>query len=218
MRARAPAGGGIVVALLAGIASGLLLHRLGSTAAARGVALTEPVGALWLNALRMTVLPLVVSLLITGVGGTARQLSAERLTARSLAAFAVLMPLFLSLWPVDPAAAAALRAGVGDAASHVPALPPLRDGLAGLVPANPFEAAATGAMLPLVVFALLFGFALARIEATRRDRLLEFFQALADTLFMIVRGVLVVAPVGVFALALGVGYRGGAGAAGAIGD
>jgi len=228
MRARRAAGGGIVVALLAGGIAGLLLHRLPAGVAAATVAITGPLGALWLNALRMTVLPLVVALLITGVGGTARELAAERLTARALLAFTVLLaagallaaglvPLFLTLWPVDPQAAAALRAGAADAATRLPALPPLRDGLAGLVPANPFEAAATGAMLPLVVFALLFGFALARIEPARRERLIEFFRALADTLFMIVRGVLVVAPLGVFALALGVGYRGGVAAAGAIG-
>jgi proton glutamate symport protein len=228
MRARRTAGGGIVVALLAGGIAGVLLHRLPPSVATGTVAVTGPIGALWLNALRMTVLPLVVALLITGVGGTARQLAAERLTARALLAFTVLLtagallaallaPLFLALWPVDPQAAAALRAGAADAASRVPSLPPMQDGLAGLIPANPFEAAATGAMLPLVVFALLFGFALARIEPQRRDRLLEFFRALADTLFMIVRGVLAVAPLGVFALALGVGYRGGVAAAGAIG-
>lgn len=228
MPARRTAGGAIVVALLAGGLAGVLLHRLPSVLASGTVALAGPVGALWLNALRMTVLPLVIALLITGVGGTARQLAAERLTARALLAFtllltagallaAVLAPLCLALWPVDPQAAAALRAGAADAASRVPPLPPLQDGIAGLVPANPFEAAATGAMLPLVVFALLFGFALARIEPERRERLLEFFRALADTLFMIVRGVLAVAPLGVFALALGVGYRGGVAAAGAIG-
>ena len=227
MRRRRVAGDGIVVALFAGLAAGLLLHGLPPAVAERALAFSEPVGALWLNALRMTVLPLVAALLITSVGGTAQQLRAGQLTARALILFVVLLAvaatlgallsaLFLELWPVAPEAASALRTGAGVALPPV-AAPSVQDWFAALVPANVFDAAAKGAMLPLVVFALLFGFALARIEPARRERLLEFFQAFSDTLFMLVRGVLVVAPVGVFALALAVGFRGGAGAAGAIG-
>ena len=57
-------------------------------------------------------------------------------------------------------------------------------------------------MLPLVVFALLFGFALTRVEEGRSRRLLELFQSIADTMIVIVRWVLWLAPVGVFALVL----------------
>jgi Na+/H+-dicarboxylate symporter len=222
-------GSRIVAALVAGLVLGAALPWLGLGAPDRVVALLDPVGTLWLNALRMTVLPLVVALLIAGIGGSAGGMAAGQLTSRAMLWFvallfaaaglsAVLATLFLTLWPVAPAAAAALRAGAQAAHHALPQLPSTQEWLVSLVPANPFEAAASGAMLPLVVFAVLFGFAAARIEPVGRTRLLEFFQAVADTLLVLVRGVLWVAPLGVFALALGVGFRGGLGAAGAIGQ
>ena len=220
--------GRIVAALILGLALGTLLPHLPINAPERLVALAEPVGALWLNALRMTVLPLVVALLIVGIGTSAQKARAGSLTLRAMGWFAGLLlaaallgaaltSLLLSVWPVAASSAAALRAGAGGTAASLPTLPSLQDWLVGIVPANPFEAASNGAMLPLVVFATLFGLAAARIDPARRDRLLVFFQAVADTLLMIVRGVLRVAPLGVFALAIGVGQRGGLGAAGAIG-
>jgi Na+/H+-dicarboxylate symporter len=127
------------------------------------------------------------------------------------------MPAVLAGWPVAADAAAALRSGAGDAAASVPELATVRDLIASVVPTNPFAAAAAGEMLPLVVFALLFGFAAARIAASRRELLLGFFQAVADTMFVLVHWILLVAPIGVFVLALGVGARGGLSAAGAIG-
>jgi Na+/H+-dicarboxylate symporter len=70
-------------------------------------------------------------------------------------------------------------------------------------------AAAQSAMVPLVVFALFLGFALTRIAPARRSMLVEFFQAIADAMIVIVRWVLWVAPLGVFALILGVCARSG---------
>jgi Na+/H+-dicarboxylate symporter len=219
-------GNRIILALLLGLLLGASLPHWPQTADAV-LAVLDPLGTLWLNALRMTVLPLVVALLITGIGCPVQSAGAG-LTARAMGYFvallaaaallsALLSTLFLYLWPVAAGSAAALRAGAAAGHAVLPPLPGLGQWLVGLIPANPFEAAATGAMLPLVVFALLFGFAAARIEPGRRALLLEFFHAIAETLFVLVRGVLWTAPVGVFALTLGVGYRGGFNAAGAIG-
>ena len=80
------------------------------------------------------------------------------------------------------------------------------DALTAIMPNNAIMAAAQSAMLPLVVFALFLGFALTRIAPARRALLVEFFQAIADAMIVIVRWVLWVAPLGVFALIL-VGVR-----------
>jgi Na+/H+-dicarboxylate symporter len=128
---------------------------------------------------------------------------------------ALVMPPALALWPVSPEARAGLLAGVPvDAA--IPPQPPLREWFAGIVPTNPFRAAADGAVLPLVVFALAFGLAASRLDADRRAPLLGFFQAVADAMLRIVHWVLWAGPLGVFALALGVGLHGGVAAAGAL--
>lgn len=97
------------------------------------------------------------------------------------------------------------------------ATPNVADFIKGLAPPNPVAAAAEDAILPLVVFACFFGFAVTRLGEARRVSLVEFFDAVADAMVVIVRWVLWAAPVGVFALGLGVGMRAGAGAAGVIG-
>lgn len=218
----------ILLGLFAGLAAGVVLGVLDSPSLNRFAGYLEPLGTLWLNALRMTVVPLVVALLITSVAAASKTASSGRLAARSIAYFivllsagavigALLVPAVLAVWPVDPDSAAALRAGASGGAASVPDLPSLGDSFTTIIPANPFEAAASGAMLPLVVFALLFGFAAARIPVAQREPLLGFFEAVAETMFVLVRWVLVVAPAGVFVLALGVGQRGGVGAASALG-
>ena len=219
----------MALALLAGLLCGVLLPSLPAAWSQPLTTVLEPVGVLWLNALRMTVLPLVVVLLIAGIGRSAQSAAANRLTLRAMRAFVLLLVagallgagltwVFLHLWPVSPDAAQALRAAAAGGASAVPVLPPLRDWVVSLIPANPFEAAAGGAMLQLVVFAVLLGFATARISEAHRERLLGGCEALSEALFALVRGVLWVGPLGVFALALIVGQRGGWDAAGALGQ
>lgn len=71
--------------------------------------------------------------------------------------------------------------------------------------------------MPLVVFASFFGFAVTRLAEARRRAIIEFFDSVGEAMVTIVRWVLWAAPLGVFALALGVGLRAGVGAAGEIG-
>src|SRR3546814_2639226 len=89
--------------------------------------------------------------------------------------------------------------------------------LTAMIPSNAIAAAAQSAMLPLVVFALFFGFALTRIGADHRSKMVDFFQAIADAMIVIVRWVLWAAPVGVFALILAVCARSGLGMISALG-
>src|SRR5215217_1446827 len=76
----------LLVALLAGLALGALLPRLGAIPSARVVGLIEPVGVLWVNAVRMTVIPMVVSLLIVGIAGTSDVRAIGRIGTRALVA------------------------------------------------------------------------------------------------------------------------------------
>ena len=86
----------------------------------------DAIGTLWLNGLRMTIVPLIVSLLVTGINQTAGAALAGRIAARSilwivalmtLSAItgAILTPLFLSMFPMPIASAAALKAALGGA-------------------------------------------------------------------------------------------------------
>ena len=202
----------VLLGLVLGAAVGLALESADPALASAAADVARPVGRLWLNALQMTVVPLVVALVVIGVN-TARDAAASGRIARSaLLAFVLLLaggaafaaaaaPFLLSLLPRDAALVEALRAAMGTAAP--PAGPVnLAEWFSGVVPANAVAAAAQGAMLPLVVFALLFGFALTRIEAARSQRIIDLFQSIADAMIVIVRWVLWLAPLGVFALVL----------------
>jgi Na+/H+-dicarboxylate symporter len=217
----------ILSALLLGLALGILFADGRVAWLESAIAVAEPIGALWLNGLRMTIVPLVFALLVTGIAANASAASAGGLAVRALAVFSVLLllaglfgevasKLFLALWPIPAEAAVALRSAIS-AGAEVPPGAPLSQWLAALVPANPIKAAAQGEMLPLVLFALLFGFALIRIPPARGRLLVDFFQAVVDTMLVLVRWVILVAPAGVFALAFVVGARAGVGAANALG-
>ena len=129
------------------------------------------------------------------------------ITATAYATLA--LPAAFTLWPVDPAAGAAFVAGAGAQPIEPVAPPTIGEWLAALAPSNPIAAAAESAILPLTVFALFFGFACTRLPAVQRDLIVAFFRAVADAMIVIVRWVLIAAPVGVFALSLGVGLRSG---------
>src|SRR5690606_25515755 len=79
--------------------------------------------------------------------------------------------------------------------------------ISSLIPNNAIAAAAAGTMLPLVVFAMFFGFALTRLEPEARAKMLGFIRTIGDTMLVIVRWVLLVAPLGVFALVLAVSAK-----------
>ncbi len=217
----------IILGLAVGLVAGATIAATGHAGLARAVSILQPLGTLWVNALRMTVIPLVFSVLVTGVATAASAASAGRLAARTMtmfavfllgavAATAVIVPAIFSAFPIPPSASAALRVGALSLTETLPPVAPLGDWLIGIIPTNPVQAAAEGAVLPLIVFALFFAFAITRIPAESRDRLTGFFGAVAEAMVVIVHWILWAAPVGVFALALGVGYHGGLGAAGAL--
>lgn len=173
----------------------------------------EPVGTLWVNALRMTVVPLVVSLLISTLASGTGVAMFGRLGRRAILIFLAMLvsigifglftaiPVY-SLLHVDPAAAASLRATAAATMPKNVAMPGFSSWFTGLVPANIMSAASDGAMLPLIVFAVLFGLALGRIDAEYRAPLAGFFRAISAAMLAIVQWVLFLAPIGAFALAV----------------
>lgn len=219
----------LLVFLIAGFVGGIVSRALGQPALASGVDYIVLVGEIWLRALQMTSLPLLIALLITGIAGAGDVAASGRIAGRTLKWITLLVIGagllgtavifgFLALWPVGDAARAALIAGLGalgDGSSPA-APPPLREWLINVIPTNPFAATAQGAILSMVIFVLLFALAITRLPAERRAPLLGFFESVKLSMMVLVGWVLKLAPAGAFALALGVGLHGGAGAAGAI--
>ena len=219
----------VVVALVLGLVVGAVSQGSGLE---RIVTAIEPLGGVWLNALRITVIPLVFAMLVTGIVSIADAASTGRLAARALLVFTVMLVGstiyailaglgLLNLWPIDPEAGRALLAGIpADTAATIgeaARTDGLQAFLTSLAPANLIKAAAEDGVLGVVMFAIAFGFAATRLEPRLRQPLAAFFEATAEAMVVIVHWVLLAAPLGVFALALGVGLRAGVGAAGVLG-
>ncbi|MEX2181937.1 MAG: dicarboxylate/amino acid:cation symporter [Gemmatimonadaceae bacterium] len=212
-------------ALVLGGTLGILVSSPGAKEPAL-VGWVEPVGLLWVNAIRMTVIPLIVASLVVAVSDTSAR-AMGRLGTRSFVVFLLLLaviaaltalaaPPVFALLTIDASAAAAVRGGV-DAATTLPTMPSFTSWLVGIVPANPIKAAVDGAMLSLVVATLAFGLALGRVEAARRESVVGFFRGVAEAMTVIVGWILAAAPYGVFALAFTVAARLGTAIVGAVG-
>ena len=209
----------ILIALVGGI-------LLGVVAGTRFVDVADVIGTLWLNGLRMTVVPLVVALLIAGIAETAHAARAGRLAGRAvltmlailwssslLAAF--MIPTLLMLFPMPEGAADALKLALGSA-TKPGAVPPFGDFVRAMVPTNPIAAASADAILPLMIFTAAFAFAALRLPSEKRKSITGLFEAIADAMIVIINWVLAIAPIGVFALAFVVGAKAGTAALGAL--
>jgi proton glutamate symport protein len=220
----------VLIGLAAGLSAGIAISLHPSPALLALTNVIAPVGTLWMNAIRMTVIPLVVSSLIAGVTAAPDMRSVGRVGFRALliflavlvagAVFAASVGQPLLAWlPIDASAAAALResaAKPGATADAAAKIPGFAQWLTDLVPQNPVKAAADGAMLPVIVFTLAFAVALLRVPPSQRQPVAGFFSGVFDAVLVLVRWVLALAPFGVFGLALPLATRLGLSAAGAL--
>src|SRR6266496_4193924 len=219
----------VLMALVLGLAAGLVVLAHPTPPLLKLVSIVEPIGSLWVNAIRMTVVPLVVSLLITSVVSSSNMRVVRGIGLRALASFfgllvlvaaagVLIVPPLFNWFRMDPATIAMLHGNRTEgAATTAPNIPSFAEWMVSIVPTNPVKAAADGAMLPLVVFALVFALALLKITPNRRDAVLMFFGGVGDAMLAIVRVIIALAPIGVFALMLPVASRIGIAAAGALG-
>jgi proton glutamate symport protein len=220
-----------LVGLAAGTLMGLLGQVLGLPAIWTLSNTIEPLGTLWINALQMTVIPLVLTQLLAAIvrpeagpsigklGGKAVLLFNAMLLGAGLVTLLV-TDRFMAFYAFSPELVDALRTVAIPEAARVAAeagSPPMREWLTGLVPGNPFEAAARGDILQLLVFTVLLGAAMARLPEDRRMPLVGLFRSLADAMMILVIWVLWGTPVGVFALMLDLSVETGLGALEVVG-
>lgn len=212
----------VLLGLLAGLTLGLALASWLPASWQPLAGWIEPIGTIWTRALQLMVIPLVTTLLFIGVSAGGAGLG--RLGAKGIGLFAITLaavaaltlvvaPAVFARLSLDPGASAALRA-----ASSAPhdAVPPFRDWLVGLMPNNLVAALSAGAMLPIIVATLIFAVAATRLPTETRERLERAAEAIKAITIIAVRGILSLAPYGVFALAVPLALRLGTIALGAV--
>jgi Na+/H+-dicarboxylate symporter len=220
----------VLIALGAAVGIGTAISLSASAPLLSAADFLSPIGSLWVNAIRMTVIPLVVSLIITGIASASDVKSIGRLGGRTLAVFILLLvgaavvaiPFAASVFSLLPQGGTKppLPAGAAEAAGQIASggtTQTFGTWLTSLIPSNPIAAAANGQMVSLIIFTILLALAIARSSPAARTALVGFFQALGDAMLILVRWVVLAAPIGIFALVLPLAAHAGASLAGAIG-
>jgi Na+/H+-dicarboxylate symporter len=221
----------ILVAMVAGAVVGWLLGPAGRIGSLDLLPLFEFLGTIFINMLKMVVVPLIAASIITGVASLGSGRDLGRLGIKTLLFYvittllAVLIALtivnFVRPGIVNGEPARALLALEAQAESVTAAVKEhastgVLDTLISVVPANIIEAAAGNKLLGVMFFSVLFGFFLARIELPYRQTVLEFWQGLFKVMMRITEFVMTLAPVGVFGLTARVVAKSGVHAAGPL--
>jgi Na+/H+-dicarboxylate symporter len=192
--------------LVAGLALGLLASITGSPILGGIAQAFEPLGEAFVNLLKMVVLPLIASVIFVGVSslGDLRRLGRMGIITLAFLATAAIVGVLTGMGVMQLllpwASEAAIQAASPAEIETSTALRPI-EFLLDLIPANPFEIAARGALLPLIVFTVLVAAAAGALPQRDRDLLHNLAQAVAAALIKLVHWILWLAPVGVFALA-----------------
>ena len=210
----------LLLALVAGFLAGALARALGDSAVVEflGTQILRPIGQIFLRMIFMTVVPMVFAALVVGVYELGRERGLGGVAARTLFFTLLLSAASVTIGVVlvnvvRPGASLQLRPTQSEAAgadvqrleTNAAAARPLSDVLIELIPRNPLESAVRaldGEMLPLMVFALIFGFAISRAPSADGDRvlLIRVFEQIFDACMRIVGYAMFVAPFAVFAI------------------
>jgi Na+/H+-dicarboxylate symporter len=183
-----PAWGGIVLSMGLGVLAGMLLGEHAKW--------LKGVGDVFLSLIRMVVMPVIFVSLVCAVGAMRDFGQMRRIACKTLGIYLFTMALSACL-AMTLASWFHLGVGLGYAPGSVIAAPSLE--WRSLLPANPVRAMADGQVLPVMLFALLFGLAINFAgDAGRPVSLL--FESLNQVIFKLVGIVLRTAPLGVFAL------------------
>ncbi len=187
----------ILIALIIGIVVGVMLQ--GSPDIANNV--IKPFGTLFLNLIKLIVVPLVLASLVVGTFGLGDVKKIGKIGGKTLAyfllttAFAIILGLIL---------ANLLNVGAGytipvDATADAKEIPKFVDTLLNIIPTNPFKAVVDGNMLQIIVFAIMLGVSI-MATGERGKPLREGFDALAEAMYKMTGAIMEYAPYGVFAL------------------
>jgi Na+/H+-dicarboxylate symporter len=195
----------IVLGLLCGLLLGFGAALTGSDALHAAAAGVAPLGVAFVRLVRLVVVPLVGCTLFSAIAtmGDLRRLGRLGLHTLGFLWSTTLIAILAGMIVMYAALPFAGTLTIAPAADTVapPSPPGLLDFLLGLIPENAVKAAAEGALLPLIVFTVLFAAAATTIPGNQRAMLVALADAATAALIRLVHWILWTAPVGVFALA-----------------
>jgi len=198
-----------------GLGGGLFVNLNGLVVDPRVMELIQAVGQIFLRLLFMLVIPLLFSALAVGVAEMGDLKSLGRVGFKTLAftimvsAIAVVIGLVMVNYfqpgaGVDPALAAQLlEEGKDGAAAIVGNAPPSIEAgqfFLDMIPSNVITAASDNQILPVMVFALIFGIGMVMAKSKATDQLQETLQGLLEVMMKLINAVIKLAPIAIAAL------------------
>ncbi len=167
-----------------------------------------PLGTIFINLIKMLVIPLVAVALISGAAGLGNSSNAGKVGLTTLAYFgltsALAVVLALVMGEVFKPGINIDTAGIEGMFSAEYAskgdLPTFWATITGMIPTNVFQSLNEANILQILVFCLFFGIGLSKLEETRRNPLLNGVNAIVDVMVWMINKVMIIAPIGVFGL------------------
>lgn len=182
----------VLGALLLGVAVGVVFGEQATV--------LKPLGTLFINAIRMLVVPLVFFSLITSITSLADSNKMQRLAVKTIGLF-LLTAFIASL--IGLTIGSVINWGdslnLTATAMRERNIPPVADVLTGLIPTNPVAALAEANILQIILFAAIFGIAINKV-GEKAEPMKKLMQSGAEIMYQITRMVLQLTPLGVFGL------------------
>lgn len=196
----------IVLAMVVGVIVGIAMGPEAS--------MFKPLGDLFIQLIKMLVVPLVAVSIIGGAAALGETRSAGLVGGLSIGymlfttAIAIILAMTLGVVfqpgaSVDAEAVAAIEtagAEAGAVAQAAPSEMSFWDTVIGMIPANPIAALTEGNILQIIIFGLFLGFGISALPTERRRKVVGGLNTLLDALIWCITKVMYVAPFGVFGL------------------
>jgi len=188
----------ILLGLLAGIVAGLLLTSNPQIA----ITFIQPIGTLFINLIKMIIVPLVLSSLIVGAASIGDVKTLGRIGGKTIVyyllttAFAVTIGLVLGS-VFNPGAGLSIPMDAQIAATEAPTI---LETLLNIVPKNPLQGLVEGNMLQIITFGLFLGIGATSIPEEKGKLFIGFFDGLAEVMYKITAFIMELAPFGIFGL------------------
>lgn len=193
----------IALGLFLGLAVGLGATMTGNPILQAIARESAPLGKIFINAIKMIVIPLVVSVIFASVARLGDPRKLGKIGGMTLAFY------WITLIPAIIIGMTVMTFGLRFTpkidmpvveATPIPKLQSITDFIVNLVPSNPIAAAADGAILPLIVFTALLAAAAGTLAEERRERMITAAEDISEALIKLVWWILYTAPIGIFGL------------------
>ena len=191
----------IFLSLVLSVVVGLML---GEGAAAPVKMWIAPIGTMFINLIKMMIVPVVFCSLIVGMTSMGDMKKLGRIGVKTLVIYMVTTAIAIV---IGFAVAMAIEPGIGMAlptaeAPKVKEAPSIMQVFVAMIPSNPIASMAKADILPIIIFALFTGAGIISVGGKRAEILISFFDAMAEVCYKIIAMIMRLAPIGVFCLLL----------------